>query len=65
VAGSASSALISIRLGHSTPAELGSALGLRPWQWEQLGAAFCEALDLRGPGMPAPANAETRNTDDD
>jgi len=49
----------------ATPAELGSALGLRPWQWEQLGAAFCEALDLRGPGMPAPANAETRNTDDD
>ncbi|HVM18333.1 MAG TPA: HRDC domain-containing protein [Egibacteraceae bacterium] len=37
-----------------TPDELREALGLRPWQWEQLGAAFCEAADLDGPGTPAP-----------
>jgi len=48
----------------ATPADLDSALGLRPWQWEQLGAAFCEALDLQGPGRPAAVTAEARNTDD-
>jgi ribonuclease D len=30
----------------ATPEELERALGLRPWQWEQLGPAFCEALEL-------------------
>lgn len=37
-----------------TPEQLRAALGLRDWQWEQLGDAFCEALDLTGPGRPAP-----------
>ncbi len=36
----------------ATPAALRDALGLRPWQWEQLGATFCEALRLEGPGKP-------------
>jgi ribonuclease D len=36
----------------ATPEELRDALGLRPWQWEQLGAAFCEVVGLAGPGVP-------------
>lgn len=39
----------------ATPEQLREALGLRGWQWEQVGAAFCDALDLEGPGKPAPA----------
>ena len=35
-----------------TPDDLRVALGLRPWQWEQLGYAFCEAVGLDGPGKP-------------
>jgi len=42
-----------------TPEQLRDALDLRPWQWEQLGAMFCEALGLDGPGRP-PAPAATR-----
>ena len=38
----------------ATPDELRDALGVRPWQWEQLGAAFCDVLELDGPGKPAP-----------
>jgi len=37
-----------------TPDQLREALDLRPWQWEQMGAVFCEALGLDGPGRPAP-----------
>lgn len=33
----------------ATPDDLRAALGLRDWQWQQLGAVFCEAL-----GLPAP-----------
>lgn len=36
-----------------TPDELRAALDLRPWQWEQLGDAFCEASSLQGPGRPS------------
>lgn len=36
----------------ATPEELRDALGLRPWQWEQLGRAFCEIVGLDGPGVP-------------
>ena len=36
----------------ATPEDLCEALGLRPWQWEQLGAAFCAAVGLDGPGVP-------------
>jgi ribonuclease D len=36
----------------ATPDDLREALGLRPWQWEQLGAAFCAAAGLDGPGIP-------------
>jgi ribonuclease D len=35
-----------------TPAGLRDALQLRPWQWEQLGARFTEALGLDGEGTP-------------
>lgn len=38
----------------AAPEELRDALGLRPWQWEQLGAAFCDVMDLDGPGKPPP-----------
>ena len=38
----------------STPDELRIALGLRPWQWEQLGAVFSDVLGLDGPGRPPP-----------
>lgn len=34
--------------------ELRAALGLRPWQWEQLGAAFCKVLGIDPQGTPAP-----------
>lgn len=37
-----------------TPDDLRDALGLRPWQWEQLGAAFCAVVGLDGPGVPPP-----------
>jgi ribonuclease D len=35
-----------------TPEQLRAALGLRPWQWDELGAAFSEALGL-APGDAA------------
>ena len=38
----------------ATPDELREALGVRPWQWEQLGDAFCEVVGLEGPGRPDP-----------
>jgi ribonuclease D len=38
----------------ATPADLREALGLRPWQWEQLGAAFCATMDLDGADVPPP-----------
>lgn len=38
----------------ATPDDLRDALGVRPWQWEQLGDAFCDALGLQGPGRPPP-----------
>lgn len=41
-----------------SPADLRQALGLRPWQWEQLGELFCEALDLDGSGKPPTADSE-------
>ncbi|MPZ73689.1 MAG: hypothetical protein GEU74_10735 [Nitriliruptorales bacterium] len=37
-----------------TPDDLRDALGLRPWQWEQLGAAFCRIMGISGPGCPPP-----------
>lgn len=46
--------LTALMTDPSTPQELREALGLRNWQWEQLGAVFCEALGLHGPGIPAP-----------
>jgi ribonuclease D len=42
-----------------TPSELRGALGLRRWQWEQIGAAFCEALEIEGPGKPPPTSMPT------
>lgn len=39
-----------------TPLELREALGLRRWQWEQVGAGFCEALEVEGPGKPSPTS---------
>ncbi|HVM00567.1 MAG TPA: HRDC domain-containing protein [Egibacteraceae bacterium] len=41
----------------ATPDELRRALGLRGWQWEQIGALFCQALGLDDP-RPAPGNGE-------
>ena len=38
----------------AAPEDLRDALGLRPWQWEQLGAAFCDVMGLEGPGKPPP-----------
>lgn len=37
-----------------TPEEFRDALGLRRWQWEQVGAAFCETVGIDGPGRPPP-----------
>lgn len=37
----------------STPAELRRELGLRAWQWSEVGEAFCEALSL---GDPTPGD---------
>ena len=48
----------------ASPEELRDALGLRPWQWEQLGSAFCDVMDLDGPGKP-PAPAEPPADPDD
>jgi ribonuclease D len=46
--------LTALLANPTTPAELRDALDLRPWQWEQLGAAFSDALGLDGPGKPLP-----------
>jgi ribonuclease D len=51
----------------ASPDELRVALGLRAWQWQQLGAAFCEALSLDGSGDPGTTGStrgeETRMAD--
>lgn len=47
----------------ATPDQLRDALHLRPWQWEQLGAAFCEIAELDGPGRPDPP-IDTTDKDD-
>ncbi|HEY8338778.1 MAG TPA: HRDC domain-containing protein [Egibacteraceae bacterium] len=57
--------LAAVATDPSTPEELRDALGLRSWQWEQLGAAFCEALALDGPGKPPPVTAPTPADQDD
>ncbi|HUH08598.1 MAG TPA: HRDC domain-containing protein [Egibacteraceae bacterium] len=47
----------------ATPEELRDALGLRPWQWEQLSKLFSEALGLGEAGnlsAEEPANNEER-----
>ncbi|HVM14059.1 MAG TPA: HRDC domain-containing protein [Egibacteraceae bacterium] len=41
-----------------TPEALRDALGLRSWQWQQIGDAFCDALELHGAGRPAPVTTE-------
>ena len=41
----------------ASPDELRDALGLRPWQWEQLGHDFCAVIGLSGPGCPPPPPA--------
>ncbi len=46
--------LAAVLTDPKTPEQLRDGLGLRPWQWEQLGAVFCEALGLDGPGKPPP-----------
>ncbi|MDP9405981.1 MAG: HRDC domain-containing protein, partial [Actinomycetota bacterium] len=51
--------LTAVMSDPSDPGALRDALGLRPWQWRQLGAAFCEALGLDGPGKPPPVDDET------
>lgn len=43
-----------------TPVELREALALRPWQWDELGWVFCEALGVDGPGKPPPPPARQR-----
>ena len=48
----------------ATPDELRDALGLRPWQWEQLGAAFCDVVGLDGPGKPPPPPDPPPSDDD-
>jgi ribonuclease D len=52
--------LAAVLTDPQTPEELRESLGLRPWQWEQLGTAFCEALGLDGPGKPPPPQALAR-----
>ncbi|MDP8977625.1 MAG: hypothetical protein M3N17_03435, partial [Actinomycetota bacterium] len=47
-----------------TPGQLRDALDLRPWQWQQVGDAFCEALGLSGPGRPEPVPPTTEGEDD-
>lgn len=43
----------------ASPAALRDALGMRPWQWEQLGWVFCEALELDGEDKPpSPAHVD-------
>ncbi len=42
----------------ATPERLRSVLGLRAWQWEQLGPAFCDALGIDTAGKPV--GAETK-----
>ncbi len=48
----------------ATADELREALGLRPWQWEQLGAAFCDVVGLDGPGKPPPPPEPAPTPDD-
>lgn len=48
-----------------TPTQLRDALGLRPWQWQQVGDAFCETLGLSGPGRPEPVPATPAGQEDD
>lgn len=44
--------LTALMTDPETPEELRDALGLRPWQWEQLGAVFSDALELHGRETP-------------
>lgn len=44
--------LAAVLTDPQTPDELEQALGLRPWQWEQLGDLFVEALGLEDPSRP-------------
>lgn len=53
--------LAAVLTDPDSPAALRDALGLRPWQWEQLGDVFCEALELNGPGRPEPVDPVTTN----
>jgi ribonuclease D len=43
----------------ATPAELRAALGLRSWQWDQLGDLFCEELGIAAAGKAAEQTDET------
>ena len=43
-----------VTVDPASPEDVREAMGLRPWQWEQLGHAFCEILDVDGPGRPPP-----------
>lgn len=38
----------------TTPDALRDGLDLQPWQWEQLGMLFCDALGIDGPDRPPP-----------
>ena len=48
----------------TTPTQLRDVLGLRPWQWAQLGDTFCQALGLAGEGRPPPLTADEEYLDD-
>jgi ribonuclease D len=45
--------LAALLVDPASPEELRAALGLRPWQWDELGAAFSEALGLGTDGTAA------------
>ena len=54
-----------VLMDPATPEQLRDGLGLRPWQWEQLGAAFCDVVGLDGPGKPpAPPDPPAAAGDD-
>jgi ribonuclease D len=56
--------LMGALLAEPTDGEaLRAALGLRRWQWEQVGAAFCEALAIPAAGS-AVAGQQPRRSDD-
>lgn len=47
-----------------TPEEFATALGLRGWQWDLLGAEFCEAIGLNGDGNAARNTRGERGDED-